>query len=539
MSNYDYIIVGAGSAGCVLAGRLTEDPDKRVLVVEAGGKDNDWLIHIPIGVGKMLPAGLHNWNYNSAPEPNAGNRPLYHPRGKVIGGSSSINMMAYVRGHAGDYDRWRQMGLDGWSYADVLPYFRRAEGYEHGADDYHGGDGPLRVRRAPADGEAFQAFLSAGKSAGYPATPDYNGADQNGFSHMQFTAWEGRRYSAALAYLHPASKRPNLEIMTDALVTRVIVENGRATGIEVSRKGQSTIIETAGEVILSGGAYNSPQLLMLSGIGPAEHIREVGIEPLIELPGVGKNLQDHPSVDIDVEFERMTEFYKQLRFDRLAWHMLRAHFFKSGFATNNPGQVTAFLKSKPELELPDLQFFCRQGSMAVREWFPVILPPTNDGLMLRSCHLRPESRGELTLASSDPAAPPKFVNNFLSTEEDRRALRESFKIMRNLLDQPAFKDLGCREARPGDEVQSDDEIDAYIRETLTTVYHPLGTCRMGPDPESVVDMDLRVRGCENLRVVDASVMPDMVGGNINAPVIMIAEKASDIIRGKPALPAAA
>lgn len=537
MSNYDYIIVGAGSAGCVLASRLTEDANTRVLIVEAGGKDDNWLIQIPIGVGKMFPAGMFNWNYQSEAEPHADSRSIYHPRGKVLGGSSSINMMAYVRGNAGDYDRWRQRGLSGWSYADVLPYFRRAERAEFGADDFHGGEGPLSVRRARAEDDVFQCFLGAGEEAGYGVTEDYNGARQDGFSKMQFTNLDGHRCSAAKAYLHPASKRPNLEIMTDVLVNRVVMENGRATGIEITRGGQTTLIETAGEVILSGGSYNSPQLMMLSGIGPADHLKEVGIEPVVELPGVGQNLQDHPSIDLEFEHDHMSEFQKQLRLDRLAISMLRAKFFKSGFATENPGQVTAFIKSRPELALPDLQFFCRQGTMQVSDWFPIFKPPKSDGMMIRSCHLRPESRGSLTLASGDPTTPPKILNNFLSTDEDRRALRQSFKITREIADQASFKNMGLREIKPGTDVQSDDEIDGFVRENIWTVFHPTGTCRIGSDPESVVDLEFRVRGCENLRVVDASVMPDMVGGNINAPTMMIAEKASDIIRGKAPLPA--
>ncbi len=532
--DFDYIIIGAGSAGCVLAGRLGEDPDTRILVLEAGGQDNSWLISVPLGAGKIWNGDEFNWSYNSEPEPNADNRSIFHPRGKVIGGSSSINVMAYVRGHRRDYDRWRQMGLDGWSYADVLPYFKRAESFSAGADDYRGGDGPLSVRHTRAQDPIFDAFLKAGEELGHGVTPDYNGARQDGFARVQYTVRDGRRCSAAVAYLRPALKRGNVEVETGVHVTRVLMEGARAVGVEYLKDGAKHEARGGGEIIVSGGAINSPQILMLSGIGPAEHLRDHGIEPALDLAGVGQNLQDHPAASVAYSHARPSGFSRNLRFDRLAFSMVQAHLFGSGFAANPPGGMTAFLRSGPDLDMPDIQMFHRNGSKVVREWFPGFRPPAPDGFMFRSCQLRPESRGEITLASGDPTAAPRIRNDFLSTETDRRVLRESIRLARDIAASKAYEGITGVEVSPGPEVKTDAEIDAFIRQDLDTVYHPIGTCRMGPDAESVVDPEFRVRGAEGLRVVDASVMPDLVGGNINACVIMVAEKASDIIRGRPA-----
>ena len=538
MDNYDYIIVGAGSAGCVLAGRLSEDGGKRILVLEAGGRDRNIMLRIPLGVGRIWCDGRFNWSYNSEPEPHADRREIYHPRGKVVGGSSSINMMAYVRGHRHDYDRWRQMGLDGWSYESVLPYFRRAETFVDGGDAYRGGDGPLGVRRGTLKDPTFDAFIAAGAELGYAENHDYNSGEQEGFARLQYSIRGGRRCSAAVAYLYPAIRKNGVRLETGIHVTRVLMEGSRAVGVEYLKDGRKHSVRAGEEVIVSGGAINSPQILMLSGIGPADHLRENGIETVRDLAGVGQNLQDHAAVPVEFLHARPSRFRKELRMDRLAVNMAQAILFGTGLAAQPPGGMTAFVKTSPDLDMPDIQMFCRNGGMIVHEWFPGYRKPPIDGFMLRSCQLRPESRGSVTLASADPTARARILNNFLAAETDRRVLRESVRIMRRIGMSKAFAAIAGEEIRPTVEVQTDDEIDAFVRRELGTVYHPIGTCRMGSDGESVVDPEFRVRGVENLRVIDASVMPDLVGGNINAAVIMIAEKASDIIRGRAPLPAA-
>ena len=536
VQEFDTIIVGAGSAGCVLAHRLGEDRSKRILVLEAGGSDDHWIVSIPVGVAKVWNNDRFNWTYQSDPEPHVDNRSIYHPRGKIVGGSSSINMMAYVRGNRRDFDRWRQMGLDGWSYAEVLPYFKRAETWEGGAGDYRGGGGPLRVQKGRSQDPIFAAYTAAARELGYPVTDDYNGKEQEGFTRVQFTAGAGRRYSASRAYLHPAIKRGNVALETGAQVTRLLFEGKRAVGVEYLQYGNLRQAR-AREVILSGGAINSPQMLMLSGIGPALALQALGIAPRVDLPGVGQNLQDHPAISMVFTRRAPSRVPYELRLDHLALSMLRAILLGTGFAADPPGGMTAFVKSAPERDIPDLQLFCSNASLMAREWFPGWRAAAPDSIVMRACHLRPESRGAVTLASSDPTAKPHIVNNFLATEADRRALRSGFKIMRAIAATNAFQDLSGGEIVPGAAVQSDAEIDGFIRQTLGTVYHPVSTCRMGKDERAVVGLDFRVRGVDRLRVVDASVMPDLTVGNINAVVMMVAEKAADVIRGLTPLPA--
>ena len=531
--SFDYLIVGAGSAGCVLAYRLSAD-GASVLVLEAGGPDKSWLIHVPLGVGKVWNGPRFNWSYSSDPEPNLGGREMFHPRGKVLGGSSSINMMAYVRGHRGDFDRWRQMGLDGWAFADVLPYFKRAETFEDPHNDFHGSDGPLTVEISRVDDALVDIFLEAAQQAGYALTPDYNGARQEGFARLQLSVRNGRRCSAAVAYLHPAVAQGGVALETGGHVTRVLFEGDAACGVEYFKDGRIRTARAEHEVILAGGAFNSPQLLMISGIGPAGHLAEIGVETRLDRQAVGGNLQDHPAIANDYRYAERSKFHRELRLDRLSLSMVRAHLFRTGFASIAPSSATAFVKSGPEAELPDIQLFFRSASMDAREWFPLIKKPAPETFTFRACHLRPESRGSIRLRSADPREKVRIRNNFLATETDRRVLRDCLRVMRTLARQPAFDPVRGEEVLPGPGVETEEEMDAFIRDSLGTVFHPIGTCRMGADPDSVVDGQMRVRGIERLRVVDASVMPDLVGGNINAVVIMIAEKAADLILGKPA-----
>ena len=537
-AGYDTIIVGAGSAGCVLAARLGEDRARRILVLEAGGADDHWLIHVPLGVGKVWNNPRWNWDYTGEPEPHVDERRIYHPRGKVLGGSSSINIMAYVRCHRHDYDRLPQSGLSGWSYADVLPYFKRAESFAGGGSLYRGSTGPLKTRKSPAEDPVFDAFLAAAPELGSVANDDYNAAEQKGFGRLQHTIGNGRRCSTAVAYLRPAVARGNVTVATRAHATRILIEDGRAAGVEYVVAGERREAR-AGEVIVSAGAYNSPQLLMLSGIGPADELRRLGIAPRVDLAGIGRNLWDHPM--LAAQWLRASEgsFHRGLRLDRLVPSMIEAHFFGTGFATRLPGIGTAFVDSAPGLDAPDLQYFCSGGNFRAREWFPLLHPPAPDVFGLTYCLLRQESRGTVTLASADPMAKPRIFNNFLSTDHDRRAMREGLKIaIRAIEGTRAFKGLAGKRVLPAPEAKTDAELDAHIRHGMTTIYHPAGTCRIGADSDSVVDPEFRVRGIERLRVIDASVMPEPIGGNLNAPVIMLAEKAADMIRGLPPLPPA-
>jgi choline dehydrogenase-like flavoprotein len=516
----------------VLAHRLGEDAGRRILLLEAGGADDHPFIRIPLAVGKVWSNPRWNWNYTGEPEPHVDNRQIFHPRGKVLGGSSSINIMAYVRCHRNDFDRLPQLGLKGWSYADCLPYFKRAEHHENGADTFHGAGGPLRTRKNPAHDAIYDAFLAAAPELGYKPNPDYNGAEQEGFSKMQHTIGHGMRWSTARGYLRPALKRGNVDLVTGAQATRIVFEGPRAVGIEY-RKGNETIVARGGEIVLSGGAYNSPQLLLLSGIGPADEIKALGIAPRVDLKGVGKNLWDHPSLGTLWARKNKAPFLDKLRMDKLSVAMARAYFFNSGFATFLPANGTAFVRSTPDVEIPDIQAYCGSGGYQSREWFPGWRKRGPDVISLLFCHVREQSRGALTLACSDPVAKPKIFNNFLSTDYDRRAMREGVKFCLNVAHSKAFADYAGDAVIPGaEDLKSDAGIDAFVRRAMITIYHPAGTCKAGTDGMAVVDPEFRVRGTEGLRVVDASIFPEPLGGNINAPTIMMAEKASDIIRGR-------
>ena len=542
MTEFDYIIIGAGSAGCALANRLSADPKVRVMLLEAGPRDRHPFIHIPVGLAKMIPNRRYNWGFETEPQAHLDDRRITWPRGKTLGGTSSLNGMIYIRGHARDYDLWRQMGLAGWSYADVLPYFKRAEGNERGADAFHGADGPLNVTEARHDNPLFDAFVEAGREAGYPINADFNGAEQEGFGRYQFTIRNARRWSTASAYLRPVLSRPNLTVETGALTQRIVIANGRAEAVVYRWGGQEKTVHAAGEVLLAAGAVNSPQILMLSGVGDGDHLRSHGINSLVDLPEVGRNLQDHPNIHTVHGATIKTLTDELTRLERGAFAVAKALLLRSGPAAGFPLEGGAFIRTARELEMPDVQFHFSAGNLMSLIRQPFSAPSTDhtrpDAFMCHACLLRPESRGAITLRSADPAAAPVIQPNYLSTERDRNTLREAFKVMRHVLTRPAIARYSSGEIWPGPSMDGDDRLDAFVRSAASTVYHPVGSCRMGTDDGAVVDETLKVRGVDRLRVVDASVMPTLVGGNTNAPTIMIAEKASDMILGQAPLPPA-
>ena len=529
----DYVIVGAGSAGCVLAARLSEDPDVTVLVLEAGPEDRGWKIHMPAALTYNLMNDRVNWHYATEPQAGMDGRRLYWPRGRVLGGSSSLNAMVYVRGHAQDYDRWVEEGAEGWGYAQCLPYFRRAETYSCGGDAYRGDSGPLRVARGAMPNPLFDAWLEAGQAAGYPLTADMNGYQQEGVGRMDMTVHAGRRWSTARAYLRPARSRGNLGVVTRAMARRVLIERGRAIGVVYGTGRQARTVRARREVILAGGAINSPQLLMLSGVGPADHLRGHGIEVRHDLPGVGANLQDHLEFYFQLECREPVSLLKVMRGPNMLAVGARWLLFKTGPAASSHLEAGGFIRSAAGVRHPDIQF----------HFLPALV--ADHGRAKGRSHafqahvgpMRPASRGRITLRSSDPGTAPVLDPNYLAEARDREEMRACVRLTREIFAQAPFDRYRGRELLPGAEVEGDAAIDAFIRRKADSAYHPCGTCRMGADGEAVVDAAGRVRGLDALRVVDASVMPSIVSGNLNAPVIMMAEKVADMIIGKAALPA--
>jgi choline dehydrogenase len=533
---FDYVIVGAGSAGCVLADRLTADGTRRVLVLEYGGSDRSIFIQMPSALSIPMNMPKYNWFYHTEPEPHLNGRRMHTPRGKVLGGSSSINGLVYIRGNPLDFERWAGEGATGWSYRDVLPYFIRAEAREEGGNEYRGAAGKLQTRYGTLSNPLHAAWLAAAREAGYPHTPDVNGFQQEGFGRMDMTVGHGRRCSAANAYLRPAMSRPNLKVATHALATRIVFEERRARALEYSQGGGARRVEVNAEVILCGGPVNSPQLLKLSGVGPAAELRSLGIDVVRDLPGVGENLQDHLEFYFQVACKEPITLYSSLDLWSRALIGARWLLRKDGLGATNHFETCGFIRSRPGVRYPDIQYHflpmavAYDGSTLAKE----------HGFQAHVGPMRTKSRGWVRLASADPRDKPRIFFNYLSQPDDWAEMRACVRLTREIFAQRAFDRYRGREIQPGADVQSDEQIDEFIRAKVESAYHPSCSCKMGGDgdPLAVVDPETKVRGVDGLRVVDSSIMPSITTGNLNAPTIMIAEKAADHILGKGMLPAA-
>ncbi|MEM8796768.1 MAG: choline dehydrogenase [Pseudomonadota bacterium] len=533
----DFVIIGAGSAGCAMAYRLSEDGTNSVIVIEFGGTDRGPLIQMPGALSYPMNMKRYDWGYQSEPEPHLGNRRLATPRGKVIGGSSSINGMVYVRGHAQDFNHWAESGATGWSYADVLPYFKRMETWDsggHGGDPtWRGTDGPLHVTRGTRENPLYEAFVKAGEEAGYQVTGDYNGEKQEGFGPMEQTVYKGERWSAAKAYLRPSLNRTNCDLVR-GLARRVVIEDGRAVGVEIERNGAIEVIRARREVVVAASSINTPKILMLSGIGPAEHLGEHGIAVHADRKGVGKNLQDHLEIYLQMASLQPITLFRYWNLFGKAWVGARWLFTKTGPGATNNFESAAFIRSEAGVDYPDIQYHflpiaVRYDGQAAAE---------GHGFQAHVGPMRSPSRGEVTLRSSDPADPPKIVFNYMSKEEDWIKFRTCIRLTREIFGQEAFKPYTGKEIQPGAALQSDEELDGFVREHAESAYHPCGTAKIGraDDPYAVVDPECRVIGVECLRVADSSIFPRITNGNLNGPSIMVGEKASDHILGKHPLP---
>jgi choline dehydrogenase len=526
--SYDYIVIGAGAAGCVVANRLSENSNHSVLLLEAGGKAWSPLLKIPAGFSKVMGTKV-NWLFTTEPQEHMAGRRMFLPQGKVVGGSTSINAMLYVRGNRRDYDEWRDMGNKGWGFEDVLPYFKKSEDNQRLADEYHGVGGPLAVSDQIQHNPMSDVFVRAAQQAGLAFTADPNGAEQDGVFYNQVTQRNARRESASTAFLDPIKGRRNLVVETNSTVSRIVVRNGRAVGVEYVHKGKRQFAESASEVILSAGAINSPRLMLLSGIGDAEELASVGVDSVHHLPGVGKNLQDQLEAFIATEVTNPNTYDGQDRWHRAAIHVLQYGLYRTGPATATVSEASAFIRSDESVRSPDIQLHMQPAYVLWAEGTSKIRRLPGHGITILACNTRPKSRGELRLASSDPNVPPAVNPNYLAHPDDVHIALEGFKWIRRLLASPAFAEHIKTEKMPGTEVNSDEEIINYIRQSGGTDYHPVGTCKMGHDDLAVVDDQLRVRGLDGLRVIDASIMPTLISGNTQAAAYMIGEKGAAMI----------